>query len=112
MSITKFFKTIIKKNNNTHKNSFEKQECMEITMMIKKMAPRDGFGPPTRWLTASCSTAELSRNAVYIFISNIGKSPVLFSQKNIFFIKNKIANDNRMKKRGNFHSLIFQTFNE
>ena len=26
------------------------------------MAPREGFEPPTNWLTANCSTTELSRN--------------------------------------------------
>jgi hypothetical protein len=27
------------------------------------MAPREGIEPPTNWLTANCSTAELPRNA-------------------------------------------------
>ena len=28
----------------------------------KMMAPREGFEPPTNWLTANCSTTELPRN--------------------------------------------------
>ena len=36
----------------------------------KKMAPREGFEPPTNRLTAGCSTAELSENKfLFIFIS-------------------------------------------
>ncbi len=27
------------------------------------MAPEEGFEPPTKWLTATCSTIELFRNA-------------------------------------------------
>lgn len=35
-----------------------------ITILHSLMAPRTGFGPVTLKLTASCSTAELTRNVV------------------------------------------------
>ena len=44
----------------------------------KKMAPEEGFEPPTKWLTATCSTVELFRNTsrgqiwiVLIFVNRI-----------------------------------------
>lgn len=42
------------------------------------MAPRDGFGPPTQWLTATCSTAELSRNAEHIYTNYFFRFPPPF----------------------------------
>jgi hypothetical protein len=41
------------------------------------MAPRDGLEPPTQWLTATCSTAELpGNNGPYNKL--LFKEPVLF----------------------------------
>ena len=36
-----------------------------LIYMFQKMAPEDGFEPPTRRLTAGCSTAELFGNNLF-----------------------------------------------
>ncbi len=36
--------------------------CIQVFDWAKKMAPEEGFEPPTNWLTANCSTTELLRN--------------------------------------------------
>ena len=37
-----------------------------------KMAPWEGIEPPTNWLTANCSTAELPRNMSELY-KNFGE---------------------------------------
>ncbi len=45
------------------------------------MAPQEGFEPPTKWLTATCSTAELLWNLMFLFFFIIKKSV----KENLFY---------------------------
>ena len=38
---------------------------MNLLIRNSEMAPWEGIEPPTNWLTANCSTAELPRNNNY-----------------------------------------------
>jgi hypothetical protein len=51
--------------------------CIKSLKALILLAPRDGLEPPTQWLTATCSTAELPGNwKSYIKVSC--RRPALF----------------------------------
>ncbi len=47
------------------------------------MAPRDGLEPPTQWLTATCSTAELPGKSLKYIVLKVQNQDMLTNNYNI-----------------------------
>ncbi len=45
------------------------------------LAPGVGFEPTTKWLTATCSTAELPRNILLLKIASVGNAAIVREKK-------------------------------
>ena len=66
-------------------------KCNKIIKYREIMAPRVGFEPTTKWLTATYSTAELCRNVNTPFsarIPKVARNPYAATRISPFFPKN------------------------
>jgi hypothetical protein len=67
------------------------RNIMLARYMQDVLAPGTGFEPATHWLTANCSTAELSRNTFFNELSSPKTFELLFSHKSFRTIGNRFA---------------------